>query len=77
MFAESYMGRKRCFRMLFAVAELFSLDQLRLRAGQRRSKGLRPHRFRPTYADANVGHPSRPQTFNVIRVTPLRVQSST
>ena len=22
------------------------------------SKGLRPHRFRPTYAVANVGHPS-------------------
>jgi hypothetical protein len=42
MFAPAYMGRKRCFRMLYSVPELFSLEPLRLRTRQKRSKGLRP-----------------------------------
>jgi len=65
MFAPEYMGRKRCFRILYSAPELFALEQLRLRRTAKAFEGATPRRFRPTYAEANVGHPV--QTLNAWR----------
>src|SRR5271163_2204950 len=45
------------FECFYSIPEQFSLEQLRLRRAKA-FEGASPHRFRPTYAGANVGHPS-------------------
>src|SRR5882762_1453887 len=60
MFAPAYMGRKRILPMLLLRAQgpfLLAADLLPnvLKA----LKGAAPHRPRPMYAQANMGHPSR------------------
>src|ERR1700722_12437154 len=55
MFAAAYMGRKRCFSNAFtprtrALARIRGVEEL---------EGAAPRLFRPTYAKANMGHPSR------------------
>jgi hypothetical protein len=43
MFAPAYMGRKRFFfECFYSVPALFSLERLRLRERQKRSKGYAP-----------------------------------
>ena len=58
MFAAAYMGRKRCVRMLLLSLQTALSGRVSRAHSEKLSKGLTPHRFRPTYARANVGHPS-------------------
>jgi hypothetical protein len=59
MFAAAYMGGKLCF------SNAFALFPGRFAPGECRAhvikalEGAAPRRFRPTYARANVGHPSK------------------
>jgi hypothetical protein len=62
MFAPAYMGRKRCFECFYSVPKPFSLWNSCFCAHGKSFRGATPRRFRPTYAEANVGHPSGPST---------------
>jgi hypothetical protein len=63
MFAPAYVGRERILPML----SLHSQGLLLLAAAlllRRKSVGrAAPHLFRPMYAGANMGHPSREEGF--------------
>jgi hypothetical protein len=64
MFAPAYMGRKRILQMLsLNVAGFQPLAAVFFADTAKRWKGLRPRLFRPMYAGANMGHPSREQGF--------------
>jgi hypothetical protein len=59
------MGRKRIFQMLSLHGAMIpALGDNRLPVLQKSvRKGPSPHLFRPMYAGANMGHPSREQGF--------------
>jgi hypothetical protein len=59
MFASAYMGRKRCFQMLLLYFQHWLLREEYLVHLAKAFEGAAPRRFRPTYAGANVGHPTR------------------
>jgi hypothetical protein len=58
MFAPAYMGQERRGR-----SPHHCVGSLHKHSGEQRVKSSRITHFRPTYAMANVGHPSRGKTY--------------
>jgi hypothetical protein len=57
MFAQRTWAENDVFECFYSVAELFSLEQLRLHARKRHSKGLRPAVFVPRTLRRTWGTP--------------------
>ena len=53
MFAPAYMGRKRCVQMLLLDSSTVLSGAVVFRRTAKAFEGATPHRFRPTYAEAN------------------------
>jgi hypothetical protein len=59
MFAPAYMGRKRFFQMLSVHVQGIPFGNGVLARIAEALERAAPDLFRPMYADANMGHPSR------------------
>ena len=64
MFAPAYMGREWVFSNAFTpCTSIFALGSSLFARLVEAVEGAAPHLFRPMYADANMGHPSREEGF--------------
>jgi hypothetical protein len=63
MFAPAYMGRKWILRMLSLHGQRFLILAAAFCRVAKALEGAAPRLFRPMYAGANMGHPSREQGF--------------